>query len=145
MLSQKALCYVRNFHRKRERGKKNRLVFRWTQIYSEMNHKCHALQELCPESSFSCPCRASDFVVQCVRVALSDIPLESSGRFQGDFGEISPTSGTLFVFCCSSSWVFHLGGGKKKKSSPPVIVLAGKINVCVCIHGYRGRRWGVCV
>lgn len=61
----------------RENEKKKKIIL------SSDGHKFTArwIINVCPESSFSCSCRASDFAVQCMRVALSDIPLESSPRF----------------------------------------------------------------
>ena len=129
-----------------EKEKKN-LVFRWTQIYSQMNHKCHALKELCPESSFSCWCRASDFVVHCLHLSLTDIPLESSVKFQRNF-PLACACHLCFIMLPAGFFTF-----RKENCVALVIILGWNICVsvclcatmCVCTHMYMHIQRGMCV
>lgn len=115
-------------------SKKN-LVLRWTQIYSQMNHKCHALKELCPEFLF--------LLMSCFWLCGSLLAYVPDWHPPRKFSEISdkfsPTLCMSFVFYYTSSWVFHLSHSKTHYPS----YCSGLKYKCVyteryvCIYVYR--------
>lgn len=133
---------MRNFHRKRERGKKkiilssagHRFIVRWIINVTLWGNSAQRVPF--PAPVVLLPLWFSACVWPWVT---------SPWKVQGDFREVSPTLGTLFVFYCTSRCVFHLGGGKKIIIQ--VIVLAWKINVCVhrCISINIENDVGGCV